>query len=295
MITKLKASYSIFSIYKQRLYLQESKSNTVYLFTTHFFFFVFNFNFTQMDLHFFVFFHKIFFFLTIFTHLILQSFSLSSNSTSCSPQNCGNGPNITFPFFIPQQQESSCGSRGFNITCKNNHPVIKISDDDYIVKDIFYSNNSLLIVSSKAFNTTNNCPIPLKNFTTNGTPFSYSDLTIDLHFFYNCSQPYLEKTYTVNCGTNSTQFSSFAVFHPEILEKRNYSIDLCQSLVHVPVHTDSMNALLYESYNDVLRKGFILDWQCSNCEQSGIFHRFFSPTRNFFISISNFEIRICSI
>ncbi|XP_042752992.1 LEAF RUST 10 DISEASE-RESISTANCE LOCUS RECEPTOR-LIKE PROTEIN KINASE-like 1.2 isoform X1 [Lactuca sativa] len=45
--------------------------------------------------------------------------------------------------------------------------------------------------------------------------------------------------------------------------------DLCQSLVHVPVHTDGMNELLYENYTDVLRKGFILEWQCSNCVRNG--------------------------
>ncbi|KAL4573391.1 hypothetical protein LXL04_020194 [Taraxacum kok-saghyz] len=78
-----------------------------------------------------------------------------------------------------------------------------------------------------------------------------------------------DKTYEVDCDTNSSQFSSFAIFHPEILEKKNYSIDLCDSFVHVPVHTDSMNVLLYENYTDVLRKGFLLEWQCSNCDKYG--------------------------
>lgn len=222
-----------------------------------------------MDLHFFIFFNKLFFFLTIFTYFNLQSLSLSSNSTSCLPQNCGNGPNITFPFFIPQLQEPDCGSHGFNITCKNKNPVLTISNDDYIIRDIFYSNSSFLLVSSKAFSDTNQCPIPLRNFSSNETPFSYSSLTIDLHFYYNCSIPYSEKTYTIDCDTNSSRFSSFAVFHPEILMRNNYSIDLCQSLVHVPVHTDGMNELLYENYTDVLRKGFILEWQCSNCVRNG--------------------------
>ncbi|CAI9299797.1 unnamed protein product [Lactuca saligna] len=222
-----------------------------------------------MNLRFFVFFDKLFFFLTISTYLNLQSLSLSSSSTSCSPQNCGNGPNITSPFFIPQLQEPDCGSHGFNITCKNKNPVLTISNDDYIIKDIFYSNNSFLLVSSKAFSNTNKCPIPLRNFSTNETPFSYSALTIDLHFYYNCSIPYSEKTYTIDCDTNSSRFSSFAVFHPEILMRNNYSIDSCQSLVHVPVHTDGMNELLYENYTDVLRKGFILEWQCSNCVRNG--------------------------
>lgn len=227
-------------------------------------------NSTQMDIHFFIFFNKSFLFLTIFSYINLSSLSLSSNSISCLPKNYGNGPNLTFPFFIPQQQEPDCGSHGFNITCKNKNPVLIISNDDYIIKDIFYSNSSFLVVSSKAFINTNKCPIPLRNFSTNETPFSYSSLTIDLHFYYSCSIPYSEKTYTIDCDTNSSRFSSFAVFHPEILKTNNYSINSCQSLVHVPIHSDSMNGLMYGNYTNVLRKGFVLEWQFSNREKHGI-------------------------
>ncbi|KAI3818857.1 hypothetical protein L1987_12678 [Smallanthus sonchifolius] len=46
-------------------------------------------------------------------------------------------------------------------------------------------------------------------------------------------------------------------------------MDSCQSLLHVPVHVDGLNVLLYESYINVLRKGFVLEWKCSNCEELG--------------------------
>ncbi|PWA82600.1 protein kinase-like domain-containing protein [Artemisia annua] len=95
---------------------------------------------------------------------------------------------------------------------------------------------------------------------------------------------------SVDCATNGSSLSSFAVFHPEILEQNNYSIDLCEKSVHVPVHVDSLDVLLYEYYTDVLRKGFVLEWQCSNCEKHGI-HLF---SYSFVILIGVFEIKNAS-
>ncbi|KAI3818858.1 hypothetical protein L1987_12679 [Smallanthus sonchifolius] len=113
------------------------------------------------------------------------------------------------------------------------------------------------------------CPTPLTNFSLHGTTFSYTDLSNDLFFFYNCSSPHNVETYSVDCASNGTSFSSFATFHPEKLASHNYSIDSCQKLVHVPGHVDSFSVLLYASYTDVLRNGFSLEWKCSNCETQG--------------------------
>ncbi|KAK9065266.1 hypothetical protein SSX86_016649 [Deinandra increscens subsp. villosa] len=161
----------------------------------------------------------------IISNLTIYSSSLATNSTSCLPQNCGNGPNITFPFWIPQQQQPSCGSPQFNITCKNHNPTVSISNQDYVVKDIFHNNYSFALASLDALNESNLCPTPRRNFSLHGTPFHYSDLSVDLFFYYNCSSPYADKTYSVDCASNGTGFSSFAVFHTEMLEKHNYSID----------------------------------------------------------------------
>ncbi|XP_071717704.1 LEAF RUST 10 DISEASE-RESISTANCEUS RECEPTOR-LIKE PROTEIN KINASE-like 1.2 [Rutidosis leptorrhynchoides] len=223
-----------------------------------------------MDLHFFIFF-------IIFVYFKVEIVSSQgTKSVSCLPKHCGNGPNITTPFWIPQQQDSSCGSIGFNITCKNSYPTIIIDNQDYVVKNIFYNNNSFLLVNTNAFYESNLCAVPIRNFSLNGTPFSYGFLSVDLYFFYNCRDPYDKKTYSVDCATSkSSNLSSFAVFHPEILEKNNYSINSCEKSVHVPVHVDVLKVLLYENYTDVLRKGFVMEWECSNCLKNGT-HFFFS-------------------
>ncbi|XP_076945692.1 LEAF RUST 10 DISEASE-RESISTANCE LOCUS RECEPTOR-LIKE PROTEIN KINASE-like 1.2 [Bidens hawaiensis] len=216
-----------------------------------------------MELHFFFKFIIIFFIFTV------ESASLPTNLTTCVPQTCGNGPNITTPFWIPQLQPPSCGSPQFNITCINLNPVITISNQDYVIKDVFHNNHSFVLVTKYAFDESNKCPTPLTNFSLHETPFSYSDLSTDLFFFYNCSFPYRKETYLIDCASNGTRLTSFAVFHPEILKKHNYSIDSCQTTVHTPVHVDSLDKLLYETFTDVLRKGFVLEWKCSNCQKLG--------------------------
>ncbi|KAM7479680.1 hypothetical protein LguiA_027893 [Lonicera macranthoides] len=197
--------------------------------------------------------------------------SAGLNFTSCVLQNCGNGPNISYPFWIPQNQESYCGSLGFNITCKNNNPVITISEDDYILKDIFYSNNSFLLADADVNDKNHTCPTPRNNFSIDGTPFSYGPAYANLYFLYDCSYPHPRATYQVSCASNTT-YHSFAVFHTEVLREWNYSADSCQGLVNAPVDGESIENLLQMNYTDVLRRGFVLEWSgvnCSNCDRSG--------------------------
>ncbi|KAM7479682.1 hypothetical protein LguiA_027895 [Lonicera macranthoides] len=205
-----------------------------------------------------------------FTSLMVEALSAGLNFTSCVLQNCGNGPNISYPFWIPQNQESYCGSLGFNITCKNNNPVITISEDDYILKDIFYSNNSFLLADADVNDKNHTCPTPRNNFSIDGTPFSYGPAYANLYFLYDCSYPHPRATYQVSCASNTT-YHSFAVFHTEVLREWNYSADSCQGLVNAPVDLSTENSLQM-NYTDVLRRGFVLEWSgvnCSNCDRSG--------------------------
>ncbi|KAA8542732.1 hypothetical protein F0562_023884 [Nyssa sinensis] len=205
-------------------------------------------------------------------HHVHRTLSVGLNSGLCVPKNCGNGPNISYPFWIPDEQESYCGSSGFQITCNSNNPVLAISDDDYVIKEIIYTNHSFLLANAAAFDSGTTCPIPLHNFSINHTPFSYGPSYWDLFFFYNCTSPANEYgTYSVDCASNATHHS-FAVFHSELLEFKNYSIESCQSVVNAPVDADDLNKFLEMSFTDILKAGFVLQWNavnCSNCENSG--------------------------
>nr|GLL21876.1 LEAF RUST 10 DISEASE-RESISTANCE LOCUS RECEPTOR-LIKE PROTEIN KINASE-like 1.2 [Ipomoea trifida] len=195
----------------------------------------------------------------------------SLNSTTCNPQDCGNGLKVSFPFWIQNKQESNCGLPAYTITCDDDKPVIKIRNDDYILKNIFYSNNSFRLAKSEVFDEDNECPVPRSNFSTEGTPFSYGPDTDDLFFFYGCTKPYEMETYSVDCASNGSHHS-FADFHTDLFEHYNYSVESCQPPVNTPVETEAISKLVELNYTQVLKRGFVLQWDgsnCSECQKSG--------------------------
>lgn len=197
--------------------------------------------------------------------IILLLFTSSlAYSRACLPQTCS-GLNIKHPFWIPGLQESHCGSPGFNITCYDNNPVININGGGFIIRDIFYKNASFLLAELNLFDDDIKCPTPQRNFSVDGTPFSYGPATTDLFFFYNCTTPYDRETYAVDCASNASHHS-FAIFHVELLEHWNYSVESCQAPVNAPVEANGLDKLLKMNYTIILKKGFVLQW---NGKRSG--------------------------
>lgn len=182
----------------------------------------------------------------------------------CQTRPC-NGLNIKHPFWIPGLQEPGCGSPGFNITCVENRPLIKINGDGFIIMDIFYNNASFMLAESSVLESKSNvdCVAPHRNFSVDGTPFSYGPATTDLFFLYDCAAPY-RGTYDVSCASNATGGGSgrysFAVFHLELLEHSNYSVESCRPPVNAAVEADGLGRLLNMTYVEVLKKGFVLQW-----------------------------------
>jgi len=200
---------------------------------------------------------------------------LSSNPKfkACTPKSCGNGPSIRYPFWISYEQESFCGYPHFEITCMDKNPILRTPSYDFLVKDISYSNSSFTVANMAAYE--DNCPVPLYNYSFHQTPFTYSSENWNLSFFYNCTtEPIDYPTYKVDCARNASHYS-FAVFHEEALEHKNYSLNRCQFMVNAPF---TMNAsvnftgLLRMNYIEILKMGFLLNWtapDCKYCEKSG--------------------------
>ncbi|KOM54375.1 hypothetical protein LR48_Vigan10g026700 [Vigna angularis] len=120
-----------------------------------------------------------------------------------------------------------------------------------------------------------NCPVPLSNYSFDQTPFTYSSENWNLSFFYNCTtEPIDYPTYQVDCAKNASLYS-FAVFHKEALQNKNYSLDECQLMVNAPfIMNASVNftGLLRMNYIEILKMGFLLNWtalDCKYCEKSG--------------------------
>ncbi|KAM0980110.1 hypothetical protein ACFX13_016134 [Malus domestica] len=209
----------------------------------------------------------------IFTTFANRAFSIDRSFERCEPQKCGHGPNISYPFWLSGNQDSFCGYPSFKITCNGRFPVLSISGDEYIVKEIFYSNHSFVLANAAAVYD-EKCPLPLHNFSLERTPFKYSSNHVNFSFFYGCPEEPLEYMlpYPIDCASNGSHHS-FAIFHMEVVERMSYSLDSCQSSVHLPFDDAvKVDALMQMNYTEILKMGFILNWtaqNCSNCQRSG--------------------------
>ncbi|KAI3880384.1 hypothetical protein MKX03_020865 [Papaver bracteatum] len=210
---------------------------------------------------------------TIIFFILLETV-LGENITfrACEPKICGAANlTISYPFWINGEQESYCGHPGFQVSCTDDKiPILHLSDEDYLIRDISYEKHSLLVTNAAAIYDEPSCPIPHQNFTVVGSPFSFSDYHIDLYFFYNCSLvPKEYFVFPITCAENSNKYlSSYATIIRE---------GGCESFVGVPIEMDegtSLNTLMTKQYSDLIKKGFILTWNssvsyCNECQRSG--------------------------
>lgn len=214
----------------------------------------------------------------IFVSLVHSTLSLDSKYEACAPRTCGTSRvDIKYPFWISNKQQSFCGHSNFQITCNGTNPILTIANDDYIIKDIFYSNNTLLVANAKAYDI-NSCPVPVHNLTLDRTPFNVTFTNANLFFLYNCTNrpPEYIFTYPLDCVSSNDTNYSFAGLHMEDLKNTNYSLDMCQYLVYAPVdmgsNVDDVINMWGRNYTDILKMGFMLNWTahgCSKCEKSG--------------------------
>ena len=91
---------------------------------------------------------KLFFHVVIGSAMLIGSvWSLDSKYEACLPQNCGSGPNITYPFWILDNDTDFCGYPGFEVACEQRKPIYRTSRSHYLIKDIFYQNQSFRLVN----------------------------------------------------------------------------------------------------------------------------------------------------
>lgn len=211
-----------------------------------------------------------------FILLATQTFSLDPKFKACEPKSCGKGPEISFPFYLSGKQESFCGYPSFELSCyhKQELPVLGISGEDYVIKNISYLTRSLQVVNSRVFRDPS-CPSPMHNLTLHRTPFSVSPSHINFSILYNCSDHLSEdlKTYPLICSGN-TNLRPFGVFQREVLGN-DKNLASCQKQVDVPVSASGnsdVDLVSRMSYVEILNRGFVLNWnahRCFRCNSSG--------------------------
>ncbi|KAI3915616.1 hypothetical protein MKX01_015441 [Papaver californicum] len=201
---------------------------------------------------------------------------------ACEPKKCGANLTISYPFWINGEHESYCGHPDFQINCTHHKiPILHLSGEDYLISDISYANQSLSVTSAAAFYDEPSCPIPRRNFTVVGSPFSLSPYHIDLYFFYNCSLVPSECfVYPITCANDSSKrLTSYATIIRKQEEYKilNSSSEKCESLVGVTIDMEegvSLNSSMTKQYSDLVKEGFVLTWNssvsdCNECQRSG--------------------------
>ncbi|PWA63402.1 Concanavalin A-like lectin/glucanase, subgroup [Artemisia annua] len=119
----------------------------------------------------------------IFLVFLKSPFCLAQLYEDCAPQNCGDGVNVSFPFYIGGLQRSYCVYPGFKLDCNNNGSlIIQISGNDYSVEDIDYSGVNMVLRNSPI----TTCPSAITNITLDDNDiFSLEDTTKEVIILKN--------------------------------------------------------------------------------------------------------------
>ena len=193
------------------------------------------------------------------------------------PKSCGN-QSINFPFFIEGHQEHYCGYPGFNISCDNNgRSILHLSGQNYVVRQIFYSNQSIL-VSNAAFSDLDedDCIPSLQNLTLS-TDFTLPENQKRFVLLYNCqsSSSAVNTTlpnYRIGCDAENYTNSVLAYYENKDEDESVNVSRVCGRESVVAVTTEAANENEGMVTREVLRSGFILNWiasNCSLCESTG--------------------------
>ena len=224
------------------------------------------------------------FFLTPFSpiiNLFIVTFVLLAKKASCTdpyfldcnPQSCGDGQSISFPFHIQGVQPDYCGYPGFNISCNDKgKPVFNLSNNEYIIHEIYYQNQSLRVSNAAVFGKSPSCTPQIQNISLDDGRFHRSSNSKGLFLLYNCNSTLLSNNsgllnYKVGCpGGNETVWTLAMLEDDPLLGS---TLDKCGTRVLAPVD-------VYRGENvgteRMLERGFVLNWtasNCSLCEDSG--------------------------
>ncbi|XP_062110081.1 LEAF RUST 10 DISEASE-RESISTANCE LOCUS RECEPTOR-LIKE PROTEIN KINASE-like 2.1 [Humulus lupulus] len=215
------------------------------------------------------------------------------------PKICGD-QTISFPFFIQGQQESYCGYPypGFNLSCDpNGRSILNLSGQNYVVRQIFYHNRSVIVSNAALLDPEENgCIASVPNLTLS-SDFKIAEGQNSVVLLYNCrafssvgrSNPLLK--YRIGCYAENQTNSVLAIYESDGDQLAQAS-RTCGPIGDVVVaNTKAVDGYMGGSsenegmlMREVLRRGFMLTWlasDCSLCEISGGKCGFMVPSYHF--------------
>ncbi|EXB77538.1 putative serine/threonine-protein kinase [Morus notabilis] len=192
---------------------------------------------------------------------------------NCSvPRYCGNQL-ISFPFYT-EEEHKQCGFPGFQLSCKNKanngHSStileVKFDGDNHIVRNIFYENQSLT-VSNAAFSrqSSTSCFPTLRNLSLPSEFTLASNQNSKVFLLQNCSSSSDLLEYSIGCSAENNNNSVLAFSEEDKNEVAKASEECgngSSPVVDLPVMKyNSQN----EEMEEVLSRGFLLNWIASDC------------------------------
>ncbi|KAL6193102.1 hypothetical protein ACLB2K_034186 [Fragaria x ananassa] len=229
----------------------------------------------------------------IFFLISETSFAVDFHFETCSvPKTCG-GRNIRFPFFIPGQQEPYCGFPGFQLSCiddeEDGYPTLQLAGDAYLVHNISYQHQTLVVSNAALSNSNTSVCIPLvQNLTFPTDQYDLVENQKEIVLLYDCNSALVDESfseYKIGCfkQTLARSYSSSVLALPGDRQQllANVSGKCGREVVVTPVEDYATNELDIE---EVLKRGFKLKWlasNCSRCEDSGGKCGFDSESRHF--------------
>ncbi|KAK1416123.1 hypothetical protein QVD17_31911 [Tagetes erecta] len=216
---------------------------------------------------------------SLFIFLFNHSLCLDPKYEACVPKDCGDGHNITYPFYINGLQEPECGYPGFGLYCNNSSPILRLSNTNFIVKEIDYKKRHFRVQNSKILsNRTGFCPSMIKNITLDPNRFKVDEeKTTKMLSYSNCRHNMsldLERYRVGSCDNKSVEY---VVLENDVNLKK--LTDDCGGggkvvEMFVDLGGGGGRSVVVDggNYTEVVERGFEMEWraaECDGCQQSG--------------------------
>lgn len=212
-----------------------------------------------------------------FFSFLIAFFFITTNSNSvnrpppCASFDCGDGAVLGYPFYPQNNRQSTfCGYPKFAVSCTNNRPILQIGPNNYRVKTLNSSENTVTVT----YDVVSTCPVaPRGGFSLEANySLNYSRDNKMVHFYYNCTL-YPPSVPNIKCLQRGAKHSY--AFVDGSVPEFNW-IQYCESIVTVPVIEKAVDGLTGNGPGDALGEGFRLTWKasdgaCQLCEESGGF------------------------
>ncbi|KAI3811941.1 hypothetical protein L1987_16639 [Smallanthus sonchifolius] len=201
-----------------------------------------------------------------------KSFCLDPWYEACVPKTCEDGMHISYPFFINGLQDPSCGYPGFELRCSNGSSVIRISENDYLVKQIDYDQRSMWLVNVQDVT---NCLTEVRNLTLEPNRFTIdNNSTTELVFLRNCTKILTGDLTRYRIASCNPAIDQLVMLRNDT--NLGMGMERCGDAVSVPVGSqdeEGRNMVVDGgNYEEVMRREFTVQWRaadCGVCEWSG--------------------------